>query len=103
MVAQSIIDTVRRYTEVVNSRFPVKRIILFGSYVRGTPRPDSDIDIAVELQVDPPDHLKAAAELFRLGMDVDVRIEPIIVDEKHDPSGFYEDISSYGLVVYSVN
>jgi len=33
-------------------------------------------------------------------MDIDVRIEPVIVDEDHDPSGFYEEILRYGTVIY---
>jgi hypothetical protein len=36
-----------------------------------------------------------------MGMDVDVRIEPVIIDEKHDPSGFYKEISRYGTLVFS--
>ena len=101
MVARSIIDTAREFAQAVNRRFPVKCVVLYGSYARGNPQKYSDIDIAVVLQQEPEDILKTEAELFRLGMDVDVRIEPIIVDENHDPSGFYEDISRYGTVVFS--
>jgi uncharacterized protein len=101
VVAQSVIETVRDYALLVRARYPVKRILLYGSFARGTARPDSDIDVAVVLDGEPADVLQTEAELCRLGMDVDVRIEPIIVNELHDPSGFYEEISRYGTVVYS--
>jgi predicted nucleotidyltransferase len=101
MVAKSVVETVHEFAQVVKSRYPVKRIFLYGSHARGTSTPDSDIDVAVVLRNEPRDILQAEADLYRIGMDIDVRIEPIIVDEEHDPSGFYEDISSTGTVVYS--
>jgi uncharacterized protein len=101
VVTKSVIETVREYARAVSSRYPVRRVVLYGSYARGTPKPDSDIDVAIVMRKTPDDVLQVEAEMFRLGMDIDVRIEPIIVDEEHDPSGFCEDISSYGTVVYS--
>jgi predicted nucleotidyltransferase len=56
----------------VLARFPEVRLaILFGSEARGTARPDSDIDIAVDA---PPASLGAigAALSSRLGAEVDV-------------------------------
>lgn len=100
VVAKSVIETVREYAQTVNIRFPVKRVYLYGSHVRGTNRPDSDIDVAIVLREEPADVLKVEAELYRLGMDVDVRIEPIIIDMDHDPSGFYKEIARSGTVVY---
>lgn len=34
------------------ARFPVKSLALFGSYARGDERPDSDVDIMVEVSPD---------------------------------------------------
>ena len=85
---------------MVRSRFAVNKIVLFGSFARGRPREDSDIDIAVILQKEPENLLNAEAELYRIGREIDARIEPILVEEKRDPSGFWEEISKYGKVVY---
>jgi predicted nucleotidyltransferase len=101
VVAQSIIETVRAYAQRVWARYPVKRVLLYGSFARGTGRPDSDIDVAVVLEREPADILQTEADLCRIGMDVDVRMEPIVVDEQHDPSGFYDEISRHGTLVYS--
>lgn len=100
MVAESVIETVRNYADLVRTRFPVKQVILFGSFARGTQRPDSDIDVAVILKKQPVDFLEAETELFKLCRNIDLRIEPVIVEEKPDLSGFYEDISKYGRIIY---
>ncbi len=36
-----------RFRALVQERIPVHAFILFGSYARGTPRPWSDVDVAV--------------------------------------------------------
>lgn len=38
---------VTQFAEIVRQNFPVQRVVLFGSQVRGTSHPDSDIDVAV--------------------------------------------------------
>ena len=40
-------DVVRRFIAELRKHIRVQRVILFGSYARGTPRPWSDIDIAI--------------------------------------------------------
>jgi predicted nucleotidyltransferase len=101
MVAQSVIETVRNYANLIRTRFPVKQVILYGSFARGTQHQDSDIDVAVILEKQPNDILEAETELYKLCRDIDLRIEPIIVEDEPDPSGFYEDISSYGKMIFS--
>jgi predicted nucleotidyltransferase len=32
----------------LSSRFGVRHLLVFGSFARGTPRPDSDVDLLVE-------------------------------------------------------
>jgi predicted nucleotidyltransferase len=100
MASEAIIEIVKRYADIIKERFPVKRVILFGSYARGTQHLHSDIDVAVVLKEQPKDFLDAETELFSLCRDIDIRIEPVIVDEQDDPGGFYEEISSYGTEVY---
>jgi len=41
------IESVKKYAERVRHDFDVKKVILFGSYAKGTAREDSDIDVAV--------------------------------------------------------
>jgi predicted nucleotidyltransferase len=46
--------------------FSPERIVLFGSYAKGTARPGSDIDLLViaDLEGDPADHLRRARQLM---------------------------------------
>jgi len=41
-------DTLRQHSHVLTSRYKVKSIGLFGSYVRGEQRKSSDVDLLVE-------------------------------------------------------
>jgi predicted nucleotidyltransferase len=41
---------IRRFVDTVVRQFKPDRVILFGSYARGTPRPDSDVDIMVVME-----------------------------------------------------
>jgi hypothetical protein len=47
------------------------------------------------------DLLDLEATLFRLGRAVDFRIEPVLREEKCDPSGLTAEILRTGYVVYS--
>jgi hypothetical protein len=57
--------------------------------------------VAVILKNKPSDALKVETEFFRLRRAVDLRIEPVLVDDEIDPSGFCHDISRYGRVVFN--
>ena len=103
MASEIIVDIVKRYAEIIKEKFPVKSVILFGSYARGTQHLHSDIDVAVVLKEPPENFLDAETELFSLCRNVDIRIEPVIVDDQDDSGGFYEEISRNGLIVYSAS
>ena len=70
------------------------------SYARGTAGEDSDIDVAVVLDSIEEDLLMLEARLYRLRRDIDERIEPILLEEKDDKSGFLEEILKTGEIIY---
>ena len=82
---------------VVNAIGPAK-VYLFGSYSKGCARPDSDIDIAVVVPRVNGDYLSMAASLWRITMDINTLIEPVLIEEIH-PSPLYEDIMQTGIAV----
>ncbi len=100
---RKVINSVKRFTAMVNKEFSVKKVILYGSYAKGTQNEYSDIDIAVVLDKFEGDILKANSRLFALVRAVDVRIEPVILESDFDKSGFIESISKYGKVIFSAN
>ncbi len=85
------------------ARFPVRRILLYGSRARGTAGPASDIDIAIVFEREPDDVLSTEAELYRLGWAIDLRIEPVLVSDTEDPSGFWKNIVRYGKEIPPAN
>ncbi|MEO8341757.1 MAG: nucleotidyltransferase family protein [Nitrospirota bacterium] len=46
-------DVLRRELPTLRTRFHVRYLGLFGSYVQGTPRKDSDLDVLVEFADEP--------------------------------------------------
>ncbi len=90
---------VKQYADVVRQNFNVKKVILYDSYSRGSARKDSDIDVAVVLSRIDEDFLMAEAKLFRLRREIDTRIEPVLLEESNDKSGFLEEILKTGEVI----
>ena len=65
----------RQYAEIVKEKFDYNQMILFGSYAKGTPHDESDIDIAVVFE-DYDESTDMQLELMRLRRKIDSRIEP---------------------------
>jgi uncharacterized protein len=97
------IKCVRQYAEIVKKHFDVEKIILYGSYSRDAARKDSDIDVAVVLNHVDEDFLATEAKLFRLRREIDARIEPVLLEESNDRSGFLEEILKTGEIIYSAH
>ena len=88
---QEILAVLQAHKDVLQQRFSAQRIGLFGSCARGGARPDSDVDVLVELGEPTFDHymdLKFYLEDL-LGAPVDLvmadcvkpRLQPIIARE----------------------
>ena len=60
------IESVKKYADRVRRDFNVKKVILFGSYVKGTAREDSDIDVAVVFEHIDGDYLDVITRLSRI-------------------------------------
>lgn len=103
MDKEQIIALVKRYYDVIRNHFSVKKVVLFGSYSSGIPKEWSDIDVAVFLNEMPADLIAAESMLFKLRRNIDSRIEPIIIYDENDPSGFTEDVLKNGIVIYQTN
>jgi predicted nucleotidyltransferase len=81
----------------------VRNIVLYGSQLRGTARDDSDIDIAVITRGLGDDYLDLAAELYKMRSEIDIHIEPILLDETRDQSGFVEEVIRTGEAIYEAD
>ena len=87
MVKQSVLEIVRNYLQVVNQAgIRTKQAILFGSWVRGDARAESDIDLVVlapEFDAE-QDYQELIGRLWRLRVEIPDawRIEPIACGER---------------------
>ena len=89
------------YSNRVAQVYDPKQIILFGSYVNGNPHEYSDIDIAVVFDGYNGDKLETLTHLIKLRRGLSVDIEPHLLDEKKDKSGFLEHVKETGELIYS--
>ncbi len=61
---------------LANEGIPVQKIILFGSYAKGTPKPWSDVDVCVVSKIFGKDYHVEMVHLMQLASEVDDMIEP---------------------------
>lgn len=72
-----IIDIVAKYADTVNKEIKVDKIILYGSYSKGNPHKDSDIDVAVISPDFTGDKIEDRLRLMKYRWNIDLRIEPM--------------------------
>lgn len=102
MTADKVAAVVSRLVAAAHPR----RIILFGSYVRGQVHPDSDLDLLV---VTDDEVVNPRAESVRLRAavaDIDMPMDILVVPEsqfdalRNTPGLIYREVSEQGQVVY---
>jgi len=99
MGQSEVIDKLKLYKKLLSEYLDIQGVFLFGSYARGTPREDSDIDVAVVLNKIEGDYLTITPLLWKTRRLVDERIEPLLFEKDKDPSGFLKEITENGIEV----
>ncbi len=103
MDKENVIKLVKQYSKLVVTNMLVNKIILYGSYARGNYDKDSDIDVAIVVPKSSisKDIIEDMSKLFKLRRNISTDIEPILLIDGEDTSGFLDDILEYGEIVYS--
>ena len=111
LVAPTVDIRVRIPDEVIHelvvriaSQFHPKRIILFGSYAYGQPRPESDVDLLVIMDT----HLRETQQALQIrqyinplfGVDLIVCSPARLEQRLKLGDSFLQEITEKGLVVY---
>jgi len=99
MGKREVIKKLRLYKILVSGHFDLDKLILYGSYAKGTQRTDSDIDVAVVVNSVAGDFFSYAPLLWKLRLEVDSRIEPVLLINGKDESGFLQEILQTGLEI----
>jgi len=70
-------EKVLRFYHAAKQLFPIKKILLYGSYAKGLATENSDIDVAVVIdQTDHSKRIEITAKLFHAAFGIDAAIEP---------------------------
>ena len=99
MAENEVIDIAKAYAEKVRRIMTPKAVILYGSHAKGTATKDSDIDIAVIVDTIETDYLSAVTQLWSLTRSVNDEIEPVLLVDGNDESGFLSTVKSTGIAV----
>lgn len=98
-----ILATVNNYLKKVSrSGISISEAVLFGSWARGSARPDSDIDICIVSPALGKDWVAETVNLRRLAFDIDSRIEPMPfgpddINDQFNPLA--QEINKYGIKI----
>lgn len=101
MAGNEAIRLAEEYAQAVVKEISPVAVILYGSHAKGIARPDSDLDIAVVVQDFRGDWLTASSKLWKLRRGISDDIEPILLDQADDPSGFVAEVYRTGRILYS--
>lgn len=101
-IPEPIQKIVEDYIVKLSKQIPLQKVILFGSYAKGTPHKYSDIDLAVF-----SDYFKNMSRvdgihfllLNATDFDVDLEPQPFTMDEYSDPVGLVQEILRTGIEI----
>ena len=99
LTREEALKLVKDYKQVISTRFSEEpKVYMYGSYSKGYPKPESDIDVAIIVSKVDGDWLTISTDLW---MDVDKvnsLIEPVLLEEgQHSP--LYDDVMRTGVAV----
>ena len=89
----------------ISRKFPIKRVILFGSHAHGRADEQSDVDLAVfSPKFSDKTHLRDVRFLWTEAAKIDSRIEPLPFStaeiKRADPRSFLAEVIRSGKVIY---
>ncbi len=96
MDKEQAIKLARRYKAAVAERLPLKALYLYGSYSKGNPTDDSDIDIAVVVERMSDNYFEDTPLLWKLKRGISNLIEPVLLTEDTN-NPLYLDILKTGI------
>ena len=96
------IDEIKSYIMPVVEKYPIEKVILFGSYARGDANDSSDVDLVVE-----SGGKLHNSKIFSLGgdllMTLPVRVDVYDILEIKESSPLYSGIREDGIVIYETS
>lgn len=94
-----VINKLKVYKHLLSKHMIFDEMILFGSHAKGNAREDSDVDVAIVVEAISGDFFSTRPLLWKIRREVDDRIEPVLIERKHDKSGFLSEIRKTGVTI----
>ena len=99
-IPSEIIDLINNFIDLVKDDIKIEKVILFGSYAKGSYNKDSDIDLAIispdfkeEDCIDNMSILLCIASKLK----ADIQTLPFSIEEYEEPIGIMEEILKTGV------
>jgi len=96
------IEEIKSYIIPVVEKYPIEKVILFGSYARGDATDMSDVDLIVE-----SGGKMRNTKIFTLGGDLlaalPVRVDVYDILEIKESSPLYNSIREEGIILYEIS
>jgi len=99
MDTREVLNKLSQYKVLISKHLEIENMILFGSYAKGSQNENSDIDVAVIVNSINSDFFTYTPLLWKLRREIDLRIEPVLIDKNEDQSGFLQEIQKTGIVI----
>jgi predicted nucleotidyltransferase len=104
-IPESVQKIINQYIQKISREIKIEKVILFGSYAKGTTHQYSDVDLAVF-----SDNFKNNSRIENLkflilkamDFDLDLEPQPFTVDDYLNPEGFVEEIIKTGIELSNV-
>jgi predicted nucleotidyltransferase len=77
-ISQSVMNTLHSFVEKIGKEIPIKKAILFGSYAKGNPDAESDVDLAIFSEYfEEKSRVEGITYLLMHAMEYKIDLEPI--------------------------
>ncbi|MDY0302059.1 MAG: nucleotidyltransferase domain-containing protein [Trichlorobacter sp.] len=96
----TVIEVIKKYLHELNlNGIPINQAFLFGSFVKGTAKEESDIDIALISEAFTGDRFDDRRRIVPLRRNIDNRLEPIPFSPENFASGgiLIDEITKTGI------
>ncbi len=101
-IPKRIQEIINDYINNLSQEIPVAKVILFGSYAKGTNHEYSDVDLAIfsdyfsdMSRIDGIQYLLLRA----MNYDIDLEPQPFSIDDYNNPVGIVEEILETGIEI----
>ena len=98
-IDKQIIQAIKEFVETISKYYKIEQVFLFGSFAKGCPHDDSDIDVAI-VSSDIKDEWNDGLRMMDLRLDLRIEPHPInTVDFINNETSLVNEIKTFGIEI----